>query len=143
MLLYGYFHGNVMSTIFKGGGMPFWEYYGKFFEVNKSILICAVAICPILLWDTLRVTHRIAGPIVRFKDVLKRLTEGEKVTKIELRDNDLMEDLRDAFNEFLASRANTESIRSASRSAKDDAIDQVIDGVARQTEELKEITSAS
>lgn len=103
MLLYGYIRGNLL-TAFTGGGMSFWEYYMAFFQANNTILIAAAAICPIMLWDTLRVTHRIAGPIVRFKDVLKRLSRGEHVEKVQLREKDLMDDLRDAFNEFLATR---------------------------------------
>lgn len=101
MLLYGFMRGNVLRG---GEGMSFWEYYVKFFAANNSILFIAALICPILLWDTLRVTHRIAGPVVRFKKALKQLSNGEKVAPIKLRDKDLMGELQDAFNEFLASR---------------------------------------
>jgi hypothetical protein len=101
MLLYGFLRGNLLRS---GAGMSFWDYYVKFFQVNYSILLCAAAICPILLWDTLRVTHRIAGPVVRFKKALKQLSRGENVQPIKLRDGDLMGELQDAFNEFLASR---------------------------------------
>lgn len=132
MLLYGYIRGNVL-TAFTGGGMSFWEYYVKFFQANNTILIAAAAICPIMLWDTLRVTHRIAGPVIRFKDVLKRLGRGEQVEKVELRDQDLMDDLRDAFNEFLATRKKpTETQEMSSQD-----LHQILEDVPSTLEQLK------
>lgn len=111
MLLYGYFRGLMLRSD-PNGGMGFWQYYGKFFEANHTVLLCCVAVCPLLLWDTLRVTHRIAGPIVRFKKALKQLSRGEYVGPIQLREHDLMDDLKDAFNEFLASRERADQLAS-------------------------------
>lgn len=142
MLIYGYLRGNMLSTIFAGRAMPFLEYYGRFFQANNSILICAAAICPFMLWDTLRVTHRIAGPIVRFKDVLQRLTRGEAVKEVQLREKDLLLDLRDAFNEFLESRQNGAVIGQADPKAKNAAIDKILEEAAEEQEEAEVPTGA-
>src|SRR5690606_13702436 len=46
----------------------FGELYQTFTLQHYSMLVCAIAIGPIVLWDALRVTHRIAGPLVRFQN---------------------------------------------------------------------------
>ena len=134
MLLYGYVRGNMFQTFLTGSRMSFWEYYVKFFQANSTILICAAAICPIMLWDTLRVTHRIAGPVERFKSVLKKLARGEEVKEVQLREKDLLEDLRVAFNEFLASR--DKSPRTAGKLSTTElvALDRMLEQVANESE---------
>ncbi len=135
MLLYGYVKGNLLQTMNSGMRMSFWEYYVKFFEVNNSILVCAALICPIFLWDTLRVTHRIAGPVIRFKNVLKRLTRGEQVSEVKLRDDDLLRDLEQAFNEYLASREKSEQAGPSQSSPSDqNGVDQIPDHISEGSE---------
>jgi hypothetical protein len=134
MLLYGFLRGNITRG---GSGMSFWDYYVAFFQANYSILLCAAVMAPILLWDTLKLTHRIAGPVVRFKKALKQLTQGEQVPPIKLRDGDLMDDLRDAFNEFLASREQQAAQKANSQSttevvALDHILSQIPDGSERE-----------
>jgi methyl-accepting chemotaxis protein len=134
MLLYGYIRGSLLQNFSNGGGMPFWTYYARFYEANNTVLFCAAAICPFLLWDTLRVTHRIAGPIERFKATLQKLTRGEEVREIQLRDNDMLQDLRDSFNEYLASRQ--QSPRQPGKLTTTDmvALDRVMDQVKDESE---------
>jgi hypothetical protein len=134
MLLYGFLRGNVLRSV-TGGGMTFWDYYVKFFAANNSILICAALIAPILLWDTLIVTHRIAGPVVRFKKALKQLSQGEEVAPIKLREKDLMVDLKEAFNEFLASRERNAPTSSAHLSSTQVvALDHILEQVEHGSE---------
>ena len=107
----------------------------SFFQANNTVLICAAAICPIMLWDTLRVTHRIAGPIERFKNVLKKLSRGDEVKDIQLRENDLLEDLRDAFNEFLASWQSQGASPDLKLSSTEvAALDRMLEQVSEETE---------
>lgn len=136
MLLYGFLRGNFLRS---GSGLSFWDYYVKFFQVNYSILLCAAVICPILLWDTLRVTHRIAGPVVRFKKALKKLSQGETVAPIQLRDGDLMGELQDAFNEFLASRhAPGQKTNGQPSSTEAVALDHILSQIPEVTQREQE-----
>ena len=68
-----------------------------------TLLILAAALSPIVLWDMLKLTHQIAGPLVRFRNALQKMAIGEPVAKIKLRDGDLLVEFQDAFNEFLDS----------------------------------------
>ena len=65
--------------------------------------ICAIAILPIVLWDLLKFSHRIVGPLIPFQRSIERLTAGEQVTEVRLRHGDLLSDLQSAFNQYLTS----------------------------------------
>ena len=108
MFLYRYLE---YRQVLVGGGEPvrFGELYRSFAGDNVSLIACAVALTPIIFWDMVKLTHRIAGPLVRFERALRSLAEGETVPRISLRRGDLPVDLRDALNNYLetlARRAN-------------------------------------
>lgn len=83
--------------------VPWWNLYTAFAFENSTMLICAVLVFPIILWDMIHLTHRVAGPLVRFQNTLRRMSEGEEVKEVKLREGDMLDDLRDAFNDFLDS----------------------------------------
>ena len=65
--------------------------------------ICSVAILPIVLWDLLKFSHRVVGPLVPFQRAIECLTAGEKVAEVRLRHGDLLSDLQTTFNQYLTS----------------------------------------
>ncbi|TXT21935.1 MAG: hypothetical protein FD138_3902 [Planctomycetota bacterium] len=87
----------------------FGDLYGEFVHENSSLWVCAFAILPIVLWDLLKFSHRVAGPLVRFQRVLESLTAGQTVNEVRLRRGDLLFDLEIAFNQYLASLRNLQS----------------------------------
>lgn len=83
----------------------FSELYGQFALQHYSLVICAVGILPILMWDILMFSHRFAGPVVRLRNSLESLSRGETVAPIRSRQGDLLDGLVAAFNQFLCSRS--------------------------------------
>jgi methyl-accepting chemotaxis protein len=83
--------------------VPLWNLYGSFAVANSTMLICAGLVFPLLLWDMIHFSHKVAGPLVRFQNTLRRMSEGEEIRQIQLRKGDLLDDLRDAFNDYLDS----------------------------------------
>lgn len=104
MFLYRYL--EYRGWLFAGATpLTFRELYTAFAIQHYSVLVCAVAIFPVVLWDMLKMTHRVAGPMVRMRNELRRLTRGERVAPVRLRHDDMLTDFVAAFNEFVASRA--------------------------------------
>jgi hypothetical protein len=81
--------------------IPFATQYSQFLTQNYSMLICAAAVFPLIFWDMMKVTHRVAGPLVRFAHTLSELKQGKKVRPVTLREGDLLTEFRDDFNEYL------------------------------------------
>ncbi|MCA9071021.1 MAG: hypothetical protein KDA84_18970 [Planctomycetaceae bacterium] len=84
-----------------GPTLSFLDLYVEFCKENARLAICAMAIFPLFFWDGLRLTHRIAGPLQRFRDALEKLTHGEAVAPLTLRRDDLLVEYQHAFNRYL------------------------------------------
>lgn len=62
------------------------------------VLVVLFALLPVFLWDTVRISHRFAGPMVRFRRLLKDLADGKAVSDISFRDGDFWAELATDFN---------------------------------------------
>lgn len=89
--------------LLNGGTMQsFSDLYLHFTLQYYPLLLAAVGILPMLIYDSVLTTHRIAGPLVRFQAVLRQLQAGAEVREVRLREGDLLTEFRDEFNRFLA-----------------------------------------
>jgi hypothetical protein len=122
MFLYRYlqYRGELLAG---AAPQPFADLYTGFLLTHYSLLICALAVLPVLMWDMTRTSHRIAGPLVRFQRALSELAEGRRVDPVQIRKGDLLLEFQDAFNEFL------ERIDMLKRPGRDDS-----DGEPRVTQ---------
>lgn len=87
----------------------FADLYGQFVHEHHSMWFCAFVILPIVLWDLLKFSHRVVGPLVRFQRTLESLTAGETVKDVKLRRGDLLFDLQNSFNQYLTSLRNLQA----------------------------------
>jgi hypothetical protein len=77
---------------------------GKFVGLLRDYLpvgICLLVLVPVMAWDAIRFTHRLVGPLVRFRRTMLSIAEGKPVRPIKLREGDYLTDLRDDFNLML------------------------------------------
>jgi nitrogen fixation/metabolism regulation signal transduction histidine kinase len=63
--------------------------------------IAAISLGLIFIFDALRETHRIVGPLYRFRKTIESITAGEDVRLIKLRTGDHLLELRDRVNDML------------------------------------------
>lgn len=83
------------SKLFSAHAEELWGNLGPAF-------IAATLMLPIVLFDMLRLSHRFAGPIYRIRGDMQRLSRGETVAPIHLRDGDFWQDFADEFNVLAA-----------------------------------------
>ncbi len=77
---------------------------GQFVAMLRDFLpvgICLLVLVPVMAWDAIRFTHRLVGPLVRFRRTMQSIAEGKMVRPIKLREGDYLTDLRDDFNRML------------------------------------------
>ena len=94
---------QLASTVVDGPRLSIGELYVNFADAHRVLLFLMVASLPIVLRDMVRLTHQVAGPLIRFRIALRQLANGQEVENVKLRDGDLLTEFQDAFNEFLAS----------------------------------------
>src|ERR1700730_4682755 len=93
-----------VSPAADGDGPSFVEHYESFAWQNRLLIFGALAAGPVLIWDVVRCTHRVAGPLMRLEDTLLRMAKGESIREIKFRDGDWVGSLERALNSYLASR---------------------------------------
>src|SRR5690606_19256934 len=64
-------------------------------------LLCFVIVVPVLCWDAVRFSHRLVGPIFRFRKTIHALANGEPVRPIKLRNGDFLTEMKDDMNLLL------------------------------------------
>src|SRR5262245_2921634 len=103
LLIYLVCLGNMLfiwRLLQEGAGNPL-EQYARAMTENGPALLCLVFLMPILLYDAMRFSHRLVGPLVRFRQTMEAIANGEAVRPIKLREGDYVTELRDEFNRML------------------------------------------
>jgi hypothetical protein len=65
------------------------------------VAVCLLLLVPAMGWDAIRFSHRLLGPLVRFRRTMQSIAKGEAVPPIKLREGDHLTELRDDFNQML------------------------------------------
>jgi hypothetical protein len=63
--------------------------------------IAGVTLAFLFIYDAIKLSHRIVGPLYRFRKTVQAITAGEDIRLIKLRDGDHLQELKDDLNEML------------------------------------------
>ena len=63
--------------------------------------LVAIGLGALFIFDAIKETHRIVGPLYRFRKTIQAVTAGEEVTLVGLRNGDHLQELKDEFNAML------------------------------------------
>ncbi|QDV42133.1 hypothetical protein Enr13x_19760 [Stieleria neptunia] len=66
--------------------------------------VITAALIPAFVWDTLKLSHRFAGPILRLRNTLKDIKAGRAVAPLKFRDNDFWQEMASHFNDVMRLR---------------------------------------
>jgi len=86
-------------------GMSLGEHISALWGQYALFVILMVAMLPSFLYDTIKMSNRFAGPIVRLRRGMKELADGDKVEEITFRNGDFWIELSGDFNR-VAKRVN-------------------------------------
>lgn len=70
---------------------------------NIPVLVISLILLPIVMYDTLKTSNRVTGPLYRLRQEMKKLAsgQGEEVHPLRFRDGDFWGDLADEYNRIL------------------------------------------
>lgn len=72
-----------------------------FWQQAAPVVICMFVMMPFMIWDLMKLTNRIAGPLYRFESLLKEYGKTGTLPVVVLRNDDLLTDYQRQFNEFV------------------------------------------
>ena len=64
-------------------------------------LIVMLVLLPVFLYDTVKLSNRFAGPVLRLRRVMQSINRGEPIEKLAFRDNDFWRGLAADFNKLV------------------------------------------
>jgi methyl-accepting chemotaxis protein len=73
-----------------------------FLKAQKLPVVQLVIFVVVLVFITLKLSHRVAGPLVNLEKSLARVSAGDLTTRVQLRPRDELKDIRDAFNAMMS-----------------------------------------
>jgi hypothetical protein len=92
----------IWRLLQEGPGNPIHQ-YGHFLADFAPALVAGLLVLPFLVWDAVKYTHRVVGPIYRFRKTLQAVAAGEPVRPVKLREDDFLTEMRDDINHMLES----------------------------------------
>ncbi|MEE2936218.1 MAG: hypothetical protein VYA84_09505 [Planctomycetota bacterium] len=88
-----------------GWGQTFADTLRRF----MPFFIITMALIPAFVWDTLKLTNRFAGPILRLRNALADASEGRTVSPLRFRSNDFWKEIAEEFNQALIRKEQVET----------------------------------
>ena len=105
---YIYYRSSVTEALafgYRQDNMYLAQLREQFASLNQITLISAVVTTAILLMGGLILSHRIVGPLMRFKSDLEKIGESGQLHPITFREKDYFKDLAETFNREMAKYA--------------------------------------
>jgi hypothetical protein len=121
------------EMLFENPFEPLSALVGGVFERHGLLLIALLALIPAFVYDTIKLSNRFAGPMLRFRRAITQLGEGETIEPLKFRDGDFWKDLADDFNRVLARLAKAEADRN--ENAADEAEADDVDAESNSRDE--------
>lgn len=86
LLLFVYlFATQILLSGFEGGLRENLHSLGRQYGL---LLVVLATLSPVFIYDTIKLSHRMVGPMVSFRAGLKKLAKGEDYTPVKFRDGD-------------------------------------------------------
>mgnify|MGYP001821305983 CR=1 FL=1 len=88
---------------------PFSVLVAESWTRTAPVFLALVAMMPLFAWDTVKFSHRFAGPMYRFRKTLQELAAHGEAPMVKLRNGDFWQEVADDFNAVLERLASDEN----------------------------------
>jgi len=96
-------------TLITGPARVSWMTIDQIWFSYGPAFVASILLMPLIGYDLLKMSNRLAGPILRIRRQLKMLANGEHVTPLYFRKGDYWRDMADDFNRLVAHVQELES----------------------------------
>lgn len=81
---------------------PAGEHLSQAWSMHGPFLVVMLFLLPVYVVDTIKISHRFAGPIVNMRNAMREIVAGGKPRKLKFRRTDFWHDLADDYNAMIA-----------------------------------------
>ncbi|HUY91281.1 MAG TPA: hypothetical protein VMV10_21260 [Pirellulales bacterium] len=76
--------------------------YADLWGLCRPIAIASLVLLPVIVYDMVQLSNRLAGPIMRLRRAMRQLAQGEPVETLSFRDDDFWREMAGEFNALAA-----------------------------------------
>ena len=91
----------IWIRLFEQPDADWGQTFGDTMRRFLPFFIITMALIPAFVWDTLKLTNRFAGPILRLRSALSDASAGRAVTPLHFRTNDFWQEIAQNFNSVI------------------------------------------
>jgi len=92
---------GILQACIAHPSVSFKEMFLFALQRNFIPLMVGLAMVPVFVYDTIRVTNRFAGPIARLRETLRDISSGSELRELKLRQGDYWSELAQEFNQAM------------------------------------------
>ncbi len=92
---------TIWIRLFEQPDVSWGQTFGDTVRRFMPFFIITLALIPAFVWDTLKLTNRFAGPILRLRGALADASEGRAVEPLHFRTNDFWREIAKNFNTLM------------------------------------------
>jgi len=93
---------QVLSDPFRPAG----EHVDNLWYTHGPFLIVMVFLLPVFVIDTIKISHRFAGPIFSLRRTMREVADGQPPRELKFRDGDFWHELANDYNAMIARLAS-------------------------------------
>ena len=98
LLICLYAIGMAMLHLTGHFGKPFEEQFQSYLNNYGGTLLFLASLTPVFVYDSIKLTNRLAGPLHRLRRGLKALARGQEGEQVTFRPNDFWRDMAEDYN---------------------------------------------
>jgi hypothetical protein len=103
------------------------QHFLSLWQKHAPLLVVAVALFPVFLYDSIKLSNRFAGPIMRLRSALREAAAGDVSRPLVFRKNDFWQDMAESYNALLVRLREERSNGAATEVAwRDDAAGELV-----------------
>lgn len=92
----------LVWRILTGPARLFYTHFDEMWFYYAPAVVVLTLLLPFLLFDTVRVSNRFVGPILRMRRTVREAAAGRHVAPIHFRKDDYWQEFADEFNQLIA-----------------------------------------
>ncbi len=81
--------------------LPLSAHFQELWWTQGPFLVVMVFLLPMFVLDTIKLSHRFAGPIYRLRQTIRSIADGNDPPRVKFRDFDFWQGLADDFNRMI------------------------------------------
>ncbi len=93
------------------------QHFQNLWWTHGPFLLVMVFLLPVFVLDSIRISHRFAGPIYRLRQTIRSIAQGKPTSRLKFRDFDFWHGLAEDFNQMVDRLSTREAAVPASEDA--------------------------